>query len=258
LQEFFDPQRVVSQPRLSLAAARCAAGTGHNKHIPSWLEGLARHYGFDIDTPWAELLPSVCARSCSTGAKARDRIPLPRRTRQRAAPTARLRGIMPNLERRWRESESGAVREELGRYRGHRPCPDCGGTRLNIAARAVLIDGRSIAELTRLTVRAALAHLARCTCPAGAPSVAERIVRDVVVRLRFLADVGIDTWGLDRAADTLSGGETQRIRLASQVGSGLTGVMLILDEPSIGCTSTTMRGCWPRPRLRDLGNTVTS
>ncbi|HKC15778.1 MAG TPA: excinuclease ABC subunit UvrA, partial [Steroidobacteraceae bacterium] len=147
--------------------------------------------------------------------------------------------------------------EELGRYRGHRPCPDCGGTRLNIAARAVLIDGRNIAELTRLTVGQALAHFGALQLAGWRATVAERIVRDVVQRLRFLADVGIDYLGLDRAADTLSGGETQRIRLASQVGSGLTGVMYILDEPSIGLHQhDNARLLATLRRLRDLGNTV--
>src|SRR5258706_7407723 len=234
LQEFFDPQRVVSQPHLSLAAGAVRGWDRHNKHYSQLLEGLARHYRFDIDTPWAELPESVRTRLLygSEGAEIEFRYRDARGSAQRRRHA--FEGIMPNLERRWRESESGAVREELGRYRGHRPCPDCGGTRLNLTARAVLIDGRSIAELTRLTVGQALAHFGALQLSGWRATVAERIVRDVVQRLRFLADVGIDYLGLDRAADTLSGGETQRIRLASQVGSGLTGVMYILDEPSIG------------------------
>ncbi|HMI36226.1 MAG TPA: excinuclease ABC subunit UvrA [Steroidobacteraceae bacterium] len=257
LQEFFDPQRVVSQPRLSLAAGAVRGWDRHNKHYSQLLDGLARHYRFDIDTPWADLPESVRTQLLygSEGVEIEFRYRDARGSAQRRRHA--FEGIMPNLERRWRESESGAVHEELGRYRGHRPCPDCGGTRLNIAARAVLIDGRNIAELTRLTVGQALAHFGALQLSGWRATVAERIVRDVVQRLRFLADVGIDYLGLDRAADTLSGGETQRIRLASQVGSGLTGVMYILDEPSIGLHQhDNARLLATLRRLRDLGNTV--
>ena len=257
LQEFFDPQRVVSQPRLSLAAGAVRGWDRHNKHYSQLLEGLARHYGFDIDTPWADLPENVRTQLLygSEGVEIEFRYRDARGSAQRRRHA--FEGIMPNLERRWRESESGAVHEELGRYRGHRPCPECAGTRLNIAARAVLIDGRNIAELTRLTVGQALAHFGALQLSGWRATVAERIVRDVVQRLRFLADVGIDYLGLDRAADTLSGGETQRIRLASQVGSGLTGVMYILDEPSIGLHQhDNARLLATLRRLRDLGNTV--
>ena len=257
VQDFFDPQRVISHPQLSLAAGAVRGWDRHNKHYFQLLQGLARHYAFDIDTPWSELPEAVRTRLLygSDGAEIEFRYHDSRGTAQRRRHA--FEGIMPNLERRWRESESGAVREELGRYRGERPCPDCGGTRLNATARAVLIDGRNIAELTGLTVGHALAHFGSLQLAGWRAAVAERIVREVVQRLRFLADVGLDYLGLDRAADTLSGGETQRIRLASQVGSGLTGVMYILDEPSIGLHQrdherllATLR------RLRDLGNTV--
>ena len=257
VQDFFDPQRVISHPELSLAAGAVRGWDRHNKHYFQLLQGLARHYEFDIDTPWNDLSEAARVRLLygSGGAEIEFRYHDSRGTAQRRRHA--FEGIMPNLERRWRESESGAVREELGRYRGERPCPDCAGTRLNATARAVLIDGRSIAELTRLTVGHALAHFGALQLSGWRATVAERIVREVVQRLRFLADVGLDYLGLDRAADTLSGGETQRIRLASQVGSGLTGVMYILDEPSIGLHQrdherllATLR------RLRDLGNTV--
>jgi excinuclease ABC subunit A len=257
VQEFFDPQRVVSQPRLSLAAGAVRGWDRHNKHYSQLLEGLARHYQFDVDTPWTELPERVRTELLygSEGVEIEFRYRDARGSAQRRRHA--FEGIMPNLERRWRESESGAVREELGRYRGHRPCPDCAGTRLNIAARAVLIDGRNIAELTHLTVGQALAHFSALQLSGWRATVAERIVRGVVERLRFLADVGLDYLGLDRAADTLSGGETQRIRLASQVGSGLTGVMYILDEPSIGLHQhDNARLLGTLRRLRDLGNTV--
>ena len=257
VQDFFDPQRVISHPQLSLAAGAVRGWDRHNKQYFQLLQGLAQHYRFDIDTPWTELPEEVRARLLygSEGAEIEFRYHDSRGSAQRRRHA--FEGIMPNLERRWRESNGGAVREELGRYRGLRPCPDCGGTRLNAVARAVLIDGRNIAELTRLTVGQALAHFGALQLAGWRATVAERIVREVRERLRFLADVGLDYIGLDRAADTLSGGETQRIRLASQVGSGLTGVMYILDEPSIGLHQRDherlLRTLY---RLRDLGNTV--
>ena len=257
VQDFFDPQRVISHPELSLAAGAVRGWDRHNKHYFQLLQGLARHYEFDIDTPWIELPEAVHARLLygSEGIEIEFRYHDSRGSAQRRRHA--FEGIMPNLARRWRESESSAVREELGRYRGERPCPDCAGTRLNATARAVLIDGRNIAELTALTVGHALAHFSALQLAGWRATVAERIVREVVQRLRFLTDVGLDYLGLDRAADTLSGGETQRIRLASQVGSGLTGVMYILDEPSIGLHQRDHeRLLATLYRLRDLGNTV--
>ena len=256
-QDFFDPQRVVSQPQLSLAAGAVRGWDRHNKHYFQLLQGLAAHYGFDIETPWAELPEPARTRLLqgSEGAEIEFRYTDSRGSAQRRRHA--FEGIMPNLERRWRESESGAVREELGRYRGTHACPECRGTRLNAAARAVLIEGHSIAELTGLTVSQAVAHFGGLRLAGWRATVAERIVREISQRLHFLADVGLDYLSLDRAADTLSGGETQRIRLASQVGSGLTGVMYILDEPSIGLHQRdNERLLGTLRRLRDLGNTV--
>ena len=164
---------------------------------------------------------------------------------------------MPNLERRFRETDSQAVRDELKKYLGTRPCVACGGARLNEAARSVLIEDRNLAEITRLTVGQAREYFSALALPGWRAEVAARIVREVSERLRFLVDVGLDYLSLDRAASTLSGGEAQRIRLASQVGSGLTGVMYILDEPSIGLHQRdNERLLRTLKRLRDLGNTV--
>src|SRR5262249_8191099 len=143
-------------------------------------------------------------------------------------------GILPNLTRRYRETESSMVREELARYLGVRPCPECHGTRLNRAARFVYVADRTLPEVTHLTVGRALEFFGTLTLSGWRGEVASKIVKGVAERLRFLSDVGLDYLTLDRNAETLSGGESQRIRLASQVGSGLTGVMYILDEPSIG------------------------
>ncbi|TLY58302.1 MAG: ATP-binding cassette domain-containing protein, partial [Gammaproteobacteria bacterium] len=166
-------------------------------------------------------------------------------------------GILPNLTRRYRETESQMVREELARYLGVRPCPECQGTRLNRAARHVFVADRTLPQLTALTVGRALEFLGALNLAGWRGEVAARIVRGVIERLRFLADVGLDYLTLDRNAETLSGGESQRIRLASQVGSGLTGVMYILDEPSIGLHQRDNRRLLATlKQLRDLGNTV--
>jgi excinuclease ABC subunit A len=257
VQEFFDPDRVVAHPHLGLAGGAVRGWDRRNAHYFQMLKALARHYDFDVETPWEELDPA--ARQHLLHGSEGELIEFRyedargRATRQRHA----FEGILPNLERRFRETESDAVREELARFRGLRPCADCGGARLNAAARAVLIDGEGLAAITRLTVGRALAWFEQLRLPGWRAAVATRIVHEVSERLRFLADVGLEYLSLDRSADSLSGGEAQRIRLASQIGSGLTGVMYILDEPSIGLHQRdNERLLGTLKRLRDLGNTV--
>ena len=255
-QEFFDPERVVVHPHLSLAGGAVRGWDRRNAHYFQMLQSLARHYEFDVETPWVELDERV-QRVLLYGS---GENPIEFRYKEGAG-TARKRhafeGIVPNLERRFRETDSQAVRDELRKYLGTRPCIACGGARLNEAARSVLIEGRNLAEITRLTVGQARDYFAHLALPGWRAEVAARIVREVGERLRFLVDVGLDYLSLDRAASTLSGGEAQRIRLASQVGSGLTGVMYILDEPSIGLHQRdNERLLGTLKRLRDLGNTV--
>ena len=166
-------------------------------------------------------------------------------------------GIVKNLERRYRETESATVREELAKYRSARPCPECGGTRLNRAARNVFIDGKNAPEISALSVDRAVAFFAQLRLPGWRGEIAVKIVKEIGDRLGFLANVGLGYLTLDRSADTLSGGEAQRIRLASQIGSGLVGVMYILDEPSIGLHQRdNERLLDTLVNLRDLGNTV--
>ncbi|MFI4869625.1 MAG: excinuclease ABC subunit UvrA [Steroidobacterales bacterium] len=255
-QEFFDPERVVVHPHLSLAGGAVRGWDRRNAHYFQMLQSLARHYQFDVETPWIELDQRV--QRVLLDGSGEDQIEF---RYKEGAGTARKRhafeGIVPNLERRFRETDSPAVRDELRKYLGTRPCIACGGARLNEAARSVLIEGRNLAEVTRFTVGHARAYFAALTLPGWRAEVAARIVREVSERLRFLVDVGLDYLSLDRAASTLSGGEAQRIRLASQVGSGLTGVMYILDEPSIGLHQRdNERLLRTLKRLRDLGNTV--
>ena len=257
VKEFFDPQRVVVHPDLSLASGAVRGWDRRNAYYFQLIQSLARHYDFDIETPWTELAPNVqhvlLHGSGADVVEFRYNEGKGRTVRKRH----RFEGILPNLERRYRETESLTVREELSKYLGTRPCPDCGGARLNRAARYVFVADRSLPETTHLTVGKALEFFRSLSLVGWRGEVAVKIVKDVAERLRFLVDVGLDYLTLDRSAETLSGGEAQRIRLASQVGSGLTGVMYILDEPSIGLHQRdNQRLLGTLKRLRDLGNTV--
>ncbi len=257
VEEFFDPQRVVLHPHLSLAGGAVRGWDRRNDHYFHLIQSLAGHYGFDIETPWTELPERVRQMLLhGSGAEAiefSDRAESGRRTRRRHP----FEGILPNLTRRYRETSSPMVREELARYLSLRPCPDCQGTRLNRAARFVFVADRSLPEVAHLTVGRALEFLRGLNLAGWRGEVAARIVKGMVERLAFLADVGLEYLTLDRSAETLSGGESQRIRLASQVGSGLTGVMYILDEPSIGLHQRDNRRLLATlKQLRDLGNTV--
>ncbi len=256
-QRFFDPKRIVLHPHLSLAGGAVRGWDRHNNYFFQMIQSLARHYRFDVETPWREL-PAKVQRALLEGsgetgigfrhAGAHGKL---KRTRHP------FEGIVPNLERRYRETESARVREELAKYLGTRHCPDCSGTRLNRTARHVLVAERSLPQIAQLSVGAARDFFAGLTLPGWRGEVAARIVREAGERLRFLVDVGLDYLTLDRSAETLSGGEAQRIRLASQVGSGLTGVMYVLDEPSIGLHQRDNRRLLATLRkLRDIGNTV--
>src|SRR5580658_429357 len=257
VQEFFDPQRAVLHPHLSLAGGAVRGWDRRNDHYFQMIQSLAKHYGFDIEAPWTELPEQV--RHVLLNGSAEEAIEFSykeasgRRSRKRHP----FEGILPNLTRRYRETESPMVREELARYLGMRPCPECHGTRLNAHARCVFVAGRSLPEVAHLSVGRALEFFAQLNLPGWRGEVAAKIVKGVIERLRFLCDVGLEYLTLDRSAETLSGGESQRIRLASQVGSGLTGVMYILDEPSIGLHQRDNRRLLATlKQLRDLGNTV--
>jgi excinuclease ABC subunit A len=257
VEEFFDPQRVVLHPHLSLAGGAVRGWDRRNDHYFQLIQSLAKHYGFDIETPWTELPERVRAvllhGSGSEAIEFSERETQGKRTRRRHP----FEGIVPNLTRRYRETSSPMVREELARYLSLRPCADCQGTRLNRAARFVFVADRSLPQVAHLTVGRALEFLRGLSLTGWRGEVAARIVKGMIERLAFLADVGLEYLTLDRNAETLSGGESQRIRLASQVGSGLTGVMYILDEPSIGLHQRDNRRLLATlKQLRDLGNTV--
>jgi excinuclease ABC subunit A len=255
--QFFDPARVVVHPELSLAAGAVRGWDRRNVYYFQLIQSLAKHYGFSVDTPWHDL-PEATQKAILHGS-GEEVIPFTYLTDAggRTQRKHRFEGIVPNLERRFRETESPAVREELAKYISERPCPDCGGARLNRAARNVFVADRALPSIVVLPIDEALDFFSRLSLPGWRGEIAIKIVKEIRERLNFLVDVGLDYLTLERKADTLSGGEAQRIRLASQIGAGLVGVMYVLDEPSIGLHQRdNERLLGTLTRLRDLGNTV--
>ena len=257
VKQFFDPARVVANPHLSLAGGAVRGWDRRNTHYFQLIRSLADHYGFDIDQPFEEL-PARAREILLYGSG--DEIIEFRYYNERGGLTKRahpFEGIIPNMERRYRETESNLVREELAKYQTLRPCPDCKGTRLNLQARHVFVSGKSLPEITALPIGRAQEFFRQLHLTGQRGQIAEKIVAEIAQRLDFLVNVGLDYLTLDRSADTLSGGEAQRIRLASQIGAGLVGVMYILDEPSIGLHQRdNQRLLNTLIRLRDQGNTV--
>ncbi|HEB98277.1 MAG TPA: excinuclease ABC subunit UvrA, partial [Thiotrichales bacterium] len=257
VKQFFDPERVVAHPHLSLAGGAIRGWDRRNAYYFQLISSLADHYGFDIETPFEALDEEI--RQVILYGSGDEVIEFQYLSERGGFRTRRhsFEGIIPNMERRYRETESSAVREELAKYLNTRPCPACQGTRLNRAARHVLIEGRSLPELSALPVGRARDFFAALELPGRRGEIAAKILKEINDRLKFLVNVGLDYLSLDRAADTLSGGEAQRIRLASQIGAGLVGVMYVLDEPSIGLHQRDNRRLLDTLiELRDLGNTV--
>ncbi|MFC3715230.1 excinuclease ABC subunit UvrA [Luteimonas soli] len=257
VSQFFDPARVVVHPELSLAAGAVRGWDRRNAYYFQLIQSLAKHFGFSVDTPWNELAEE--SRQAVLFGSGKDAITFSYITDSggRTQRKHKFEGILPNLERRYRETESAAVREELSKYISERPCPDCGGARLNAAARNVFVADRPLPDLVVLPIDEALAFFGQMQLPGWRGEIATKIVKEIRERLTFLVDVGLDYLTLERKADTLSGGEAQRIRLASQIGAGLVGVMYVLDEPSIGLHQRdNERLLGTLTRLRDLGNTV--
>ncbi|MCZ6893934.1 MAG: excinuclease ABC subunit UvrA [Gammaproteobacteria bacterium] len=255
--QYFDEQRVVQRPEISLPAGAIRGWDRRNAYYFQLINALARHYEFDIDTPYCDLPESV--RTIILRGSGKTEIVFTYfksggRTYKRKHP---FEGVMNNMERRYRETDSNVVREDLARYLGSKPCPDCDGTRLNRAARNVFINEMNVAAITAKPIGMAYEFFEALELPGQRGEIAEKIVKEVRLRLQFLVNVGLDYLALDRSADTLSGGEAQRIRLASQIGAGLVGVMYILDEPSIGLHQRDNQRLLKTLRhLRDLGNTV--
>lgn len=257
VSQFFDPARVVVHPELSLAAGAVRGWDRRNAYYFQLIQSLAKHYGFSVDTPWQELDEE--SRQAVLYGSGKDVISFSYITDSggRTQRKHKFEGIVPNLERRYRETESSAVREELAKYISDRPCLQCGGARLNRSARNVFVADKPLPDIVVLPIDQALAFFGELALPGWRGEIAVKIVKEIRERLSFLVDVGLDYLTLERKADTLSGGEAQRIRLASQIGAGLVGVMYVLDEPSIGLHQRdNERLLGTLTRLRDLGNTV--
>ncbi|HEX8741412.1 MAG TPA: excinuclease ABC subunit UvrA [Casimicrobiaceae bacterium] len=258
---FFDPKRVVAFPDLSLASGAIRGWDRRNQFYFQMLQGLAKHAGFDIERPFAKLPERV--QQLILYGSGDEKIPFTYLSERGRASVKEhtFEGIIPNLERRYRETDSVMVREELAKYLNDKPCPECDGTRLKREARNVRVgddaDPRAIYEISAWPLKRTMDWFAKFSLPGHRAAIADKIVKEIVSRLSFLNNVGLDYLSLDRSAETLSGGEAQRIRLASQIGSGLTGVMYVLDEPSIGLHQRDNdRLLETLKRLRDLGNSV--
>jgi excinuclease ABC subunit A len=254
---FFDPKRVVAFPQLSLASGAIKGWDRRNQFYFQMLQSLAKHFGFDLDKPFNRL-PERVQHMILNGSD-KEKIAF-QYLSDRGKPMTRehaFEGILPNLERRYRETDSVMVREELSKYLNSQPCPECEGTRLRREARNVKVGDRAIFEVSNLPLKQAGEFFKHLALDGQRQAIADKIVKEIINRLQFLNNVGLDYLSLDRSAETLSGGEAQRIRLASQIGSGLTGVMYVLDEPSIGLHQRDNdRLLATLKHLRDLGNSV--
>ncbi|MGO2055801.1 MAG: excinuclease ABC subunit UvrA, partial [Halomonadaceae bacterium] len=257
VQQYFDPDKLISHPELSLAEGVIKGWDRRNIYYFTQLQALAKYYGFELETPWQKLARRD--REVILNGSGDEQIPFVyvgdrgrKVTREHA-----FEGVLPNMQRRYRETESNMVRDDLVKYIAVQPCATCNGSRLRKESRHVYVDDHNIAEIVRFPIGEAWRYFADLSLPGRKGEIADKIVHEIHARLEFLVNVGLDYLNLERSADTLSGGEAQRIRLASQIGAGLVGVMYILDEPSIGLHQRDNdRLLKTLERLRDLGNTV--
>lgn len=257
VKQFFDPQRVVVNPKLSLAAGAIPSWDQRHHYYYALITGVAKHYKFSVDTPF-EKLTKKQQHIILYGSD--DESISYRYTNEQGYSSSRkypFEGIIPNMERRYHGTESNQMREELAKYMTNQPCTECGGARLRLEARNVFIQNYNLSQLTALSIEQAQQVLKTLQLNGQRAIIAGRILQEINTRLNFLLNVGLEYLSLDRSADSLSGGEAQRIRLASQIGAGLVGVMYILDEPSIGLHQRdNERLLATLTHLRDIGNTV--
>ena len=257
VKQFFDQDRIVQHPELTLAEGAIRGWDRRSVYYFHLLKSLAAHYGFSIDTPFDDLSPEQ--QNVILHGSGDDEVNFSYVNDRGDVYKKRhiFEGIIPNFERRFRDTDSQSVREELAKYLSTQPCPSCKGTRLRKEARNVFIQDESLPDLVKLPVEKALTYFQDLDLPGRRGEIARKVLKEICDRLSFLVNVGLNYLTLDRSADTLSGGEAQRIRLASQIGAGLVGVMYILDEPSIGLHQRdNERLLNTLTRLRDLGNTV--
>ena len=257
VKQYFDPDLVVADPDLTLAEGAIRGWDRRNVYYFHMLKSLSRHYGFDIDRPYKRLRKAHKDAILYGSGNERIDFSYINDRGDKIVRRHRFEGVIPNMDRRYRETESSMVRESLTRYLTVRACPACEGSRLKEESRHVFIDGATLPTLTKGSVETILDHFHSMKLTGQRGEIAEKIVKEIQARLQFLVDVGLNYLTLDRSAETLSGGEAQRIRLASQIGAGLVGVMYILDEPSIGLHQRdNARLLRTLTHLRDLGNTV--
>lgn len=254
---FFDPKRVVAFPTLSLASGAIKGWDKRNQFYFQMLASLAAHYNFDLETAFEDLPLHI--QDVLLNGSGREQIAFKYMNERGTffGKTHTFEGILNNLHRRYRESDSSAVREELAKYLNNQACPECAGTRLRREARHVKVGDKNIHQICEVPLKQALTFFEKLKLKGAKLAIADKIVTEIQNRLKFLTNVGLEYLSLSRSAETLSGGEAQRIRLASQIGSGLTGVMYVLDEPSIGLHQRDNdRLLETLKRLRDIGNTV--
>ncbi len=257
LRQFFDPEHIIYDGDLSLSAGAIRGWDRRSIFYYGLLVSVAKHYGIDIDLPYSELPREFRQVVLYGSAKEKIEFHYMRGNRRGIRRKHAFEGIIPNMERRYRETESVSMREDLHKYISAQTCPACQGSRLRIEARNVFLGGKAIHDITAMSIRDAMVFMVDLKLTGNRAQIASKIIQETSDRLGFLVNVGLDYLSMDRSADTLSGGESQRIRLASQIGSGLVGVMYVLDEPSIGLHQrdnerliNTLTG------LRDIGNTV--
>ena len=255
--QYFDPGRVVQNPELSLPGGAIKGWDRRNAYYFQMISSIAGHYNFELDTPYQELTDEIKNTLLYGSGDEEIEFEYLRDKNKVVTRKHPFEGVIPNLQRRYLETDSVMVREELAKYQTHKPCPSCGGTRLNKSARNVLINDIALSDITAMTVIKAQSLFKTLELEGARGKIAVKILKEVNDRLNFLVNVGLDYLTLERSAETLSGGEAQRIRLASQIGAGLVGVMYILDEPSIGLHQRdNQRLLKTLYHLRDLGNTV--
>ena len=255
--QYFDADKIVLDRSLSLADGAIRGWDRRNAYYFQLIKSLSRHYRFTIDTPYADLDERVCEVVLYGSGEEQIEFEYLHSKRGIVHRTHTFEGVIPNMQRRYLETESVMIREELNKYQSSQPCPSCAGQRLNEAARNVFINDINLPAISAMPVMQAQMFFRSLVIPGRRGEIAARIVKEVDDRLRFLVNVGLDYLTLDRSAETLSGGEAQRIRLASQIGAGLVGVMYVLDEPSIGLHQRdNKRLLATLQQLRDLGNTV--
>jgi excinuclease ABC subunit A len=257
VKQFFDPGRLIADTDLALSEGAIRGWDKRNIYYFSLLEALAEHYGFDVDTPWRKLPKKVQNAILNGSGKEEIAFYYYNDRGRKVLREHTFEGVLPNMERRYRDTDSANVREDLAQYLSHTVCSECNGSRLKREARHVFIEDCTLPDVVKLPIRRACEYFTTLKLQGKRGEIADKILKEIRERLQFLVNVGLDYLSMDRSAETLSGGEAQRIRLASQIGAGLVGVMYVLDEPSIGLHQRdNERLLNTLVRLRDLGNTV--